>query len=137
MHDAVADFYFFLLIHECLGEIGIMAVLGGRASDECRPIRNRFFLSRGGQIFARREDRCSCANCTHRRHVNVLRGDDNKRARGSSVRVNEGVRGDFDLIERVHDLGRCVEAAAVRVYVENDGGSVVAFGCFDRSPQER
>src|SRR5882724_4037852 len=27
MHDAVADFYFLLFVHECLGEVGMMAVL--------------------------------------------------------------------------------------------------------------
>ncbi len=137
MHNAVADFYFLLFIHERLGEVGIMAVLDGRASDECRPIRNRFFLCCGGQIFACRKDRCSRTNCADRRHVNVLRGDDNERAGGSCVCVNERVGRDFDLVERVYDLGRCVEAAAVRVHVENDGGSVVALGCFDRPPQKR
>ena len=114
-----------------------MAVLDGRASDECRPIRNRFFLCRGGQIFARRKDRCSRANCAHRRHVNVLRGDDNERAGRSCVCVNKRVGRDFDLVQRIDDLGRCVEAAAVRVHVENDRGSVVALGCFHRAPQER
>ena len=80
---------------------------------------------------------CSRANGAYRRHVNVLRGDDNERAGGSCVCVDERVGRDFDLVERVYDLGRCVEAAAVRVHVENDGGSVVALGCFDRPPQKR
>src|SRR5437762_9477988 len=78
--DAVADFYFLLFVHECLGEVGIMAVLDGRASNECRPIRNRFFLCRGRQIFARRKNRCSRANCAHWRHVNMLCCDNNERA---------------------------------------------------------
>src|SRR5207244_9684527 len=33
MYDAVADFYFLLFVHECLGEVVIMAVLDGRTAD--------------------------------------------------------------------------------------------------------
>jgi hypothetical protein len=136
MHDAVADFHFLLFVHECLPEVGIMAVLNGGAPDECRPVRNRFLLCRGGQIFARRKDRCSSANCAYRCHVNVLRGDDNKRAGRSCICVNERVRRNFDLIKRVDDLSRCVEAAAVCVHIENYGGSVIALGRFHRASQK-
>jgi hypothetical protein len=67
----------------------------------------------------------------------VLRGDDDERARRSCVGVNERVRGDFDLIKRVDYLGRCVEAAAVRVHVKYDRGSVIALSCFHGAPQKR
>ena len=67
----------------------------------------------------------------------MLRSDRDQRTCGSSVCVNESVGRNLDLIERVYDVARCVEATAVRVHVENDGESVVALGCFHGAPQER
>ena len=67
----------------------------------------------------------------------MLRSDRDERASRSRVCVDESVSGDFDLVERVHNLGRCVEAPAVSVHVEHDPGSFVALGRFHRAPQER
>ncbi len=40
------------------------------------------------------------------------------------------------MIEGVHDVGRRIEPAAVRVHLENDRRSFVALGCFYSAPQE-
>ena len=137
MNNAVADFHFLVFVHERLGDVGIMAVLDRGAADERRPIRNRLFLRRRGKIFTRRKDRRGGANRAHRRHVNVLRGDGDERAGRTGVCVDEGVSGDFRLIERVHDIGRGIESPAVSVHLENNRRGFVALGCFDCAPQER
>ena len=136
MHDAVADLYFLVLVHERLGKIGIMAVLDRRATDERRPIRNRLLLGRSGKIFTRRENWRGGANGAHWCHVNVLRSDGDDRTGRSCVCVDERVRGDLGLIERVHNICRGIESPAVRVHVENDSGSFVALGCFHRASQK-
>ena len=137
MNQAVVDFYFLILVHERLGDIGIVPVLDRRTTDEGRPIRNRFFFRGGGKIFACRKNRRGCANGAHGRHVNVLRGDGDERARRARVGVDECVSRNFCLVERVHDISRCIEPATVCVHVENDRGSFVALGRFHRAAQKR
>ena len=130
MNNAVADLYFLVLVHERLCDVGIMAVPGRRTTNERRPIRNRFLLCRSRKIFARREDWCGCTNCAHRCHVNVLRGNSDKRTSGTGICVDERVGRNFGLVERVDDVGGCIKSAAVRVHVENDCGRFVGLGCF-------
>ena len=91
MNDAVADFYFLVFVHERFGDVGIVTVLDRGATDKRRPIRNRLLLRGGRKIFAGRKNRRGGANCAHRRHKNVLRGDGDNRASRSGVCVDEGV----------------------------------------------
>ena len=44
--DAVADFHFLVLVHECFADVGVVAVARGGAADERRPIGDAFCLSR-------------------------------------------------------------------------------------------
>ena len=78
MNDPVADFYFLVLVHERLGDVGIVPALDRGTTDERRPIRNRFLFCRRRKIFARREDGRGRANCADRRHEDVLCGKSDK-----------------------------------------------------------
>ena len=134
MNDAVADFYFFILVHERFCKIGIMAVLDRGATNERRPIRNRLLPGGGGKIFARGQNRGRGADGAHRRHVNVLCCDGDERTGRASVCVDKCVRGDFRLIERVHDIRRAIQSPTIRIHLEDDRGGFVTFGCFDCAP---
>ena len=81
MNDTVADFYFLILVHECLGYVGVMSVLDRRTSNERRPVRNCLLFGGSGKVLARRKDRRCSANRAHWRHKNVLRGNGNNRTR--------------------------------------------------------
>ena len=52
----------------------------------------------GGKIFACRKDWCGCADCADRRHVNMLRGDDDKRAGGPGICIDERVGRDVRVV---------------------------------------
>src|SRR4029077_2664214 len=136
VNDAVTDFYFLIFVHKGFGDIGVVTVLDRRATDKRRPVRNRLLLGGCRKIFTGGKNRRRGANGAYRRHKNVLRGDGDNRASRSSVGIDEGVSRDLSLIERVHDISRRIQPAAVRVHVKNDGGGFTGLGCFHRAPQK-
>ena len=61
----------------------------------------------------------------------MLCGDGDERTRRAGVCIDKSVRGDFRLIERVHDIRRSIQLPTVSIHLEDDRGGFVVFGCFD------
>ena len=99
VNDAIADFYFLLLVHEGFADVGVVTVAERCTANERRPIRDRLLFFSRRQILTGRENRRRGADRTDRRHVDVPGRERDERTGRARVRVDEGVGRDRGVIQ--------------------------------------